>query len=89
MSSAKMKNNPELRKDNRSKGVTQKHSQNQNRPASKNSLVRHKEKIEKTGVNKAIMNIEKTKRLIKDMRSEMTEFNQRFGEDTRLKTNHE
>ena len=82
-----MKYNPETRKDAKSKGATQK--QGQNRPVSKTSLLRTKDKIEKTGVNKAIMNIEKTKRLIKDMRSEMTDFNQRFGENTRLKTNHE
>ena len=86
MSKSKMKHNPELRKDTRSKGLTQK--QGPNLP-SKNSLARNKEKIEKTGVNKAIMNIEKTKRLIKDMRSEMTEFNQRFVEESRLKTNQE
>lgn len=63
--SLKLKNNPESRKETRSKATVQKTA----RQTSKNGLIRHKEKIDKSGVTKAMQNIEKTKKLIKDMRT--------------------
>ena len=63
--SLKLKNNPESRKETRSKATVQKTA----RQTSKNGLIRHKDKIDKSGVNKAMQNIEKTKKLIKDMRT--------------------
>ena len=75
--SVKIRVNPETgKKDNKSKANPQKSVR---KTLKGGNMYQSGSKKEKSGVNKTISNIEQTKKLIKNMRTEITDFSKRFA----------